>query len=52
MNNELNNSKWNAEEDYMQTPMSVLKYISDLETAVNELEDKIDYLINLLTGTA
>ena len=33
----LEQSKTNAEEDYMTTPISVLKYISDLEKEIKRL---------------
>ena len=34
-NQHLNYWKQNAEEDYIKTPISVLRYISELEKAIN-----------------
>ena len=38
--------KKNAEEDYMRVPISVLRYITELEKAVG-IESKIEYISNV-----
>jgi len=36
--------KQNAEEDYIKTPISVLRYISELENFIKEEKEKKEYL--------
>ena len=39
-NNDLKNWKLNAEENYINTPISVLKYITELEKHIGGIEAK------------
>jgi hypothetical protein len=39
-NNDLKNWKLNAEENYTTTPISVLKYITELEKSYEDLADQ------------
>jgi hypothetical protein len=39
-NNDLKNWKLNAEENYINTPISVLKYITELEKTIDGIEAK------------
>jgi len=40
----------NAEENYEETPISVLRYISELESAYSSLIDRVQLQVNELNG--
>lgn len=48
---DLEYQKLNAKEDYIATPISVLKYVTELETFVKQKQFKINELVKALEAS-